>query len=112
MVLGYIHNKIDTNFDELNSLNAIKGFAYDSTPYNYRLYIRHVKFNVNHNSSATATYTPFPHAALIAIPYCGHVGFAATSTVSVTSLSNGSITMEQFNSVNATMGAAAIIFGY
>ena len=107
---------VSTELDELNSnlnsLDAIKGFVYNATPYNYRLYIRQVKFNVNHNSEGTATYTPFPHAVLVAIPYCGHSGFSAASTVSVTSLSNGSITMKQFNSASAQMGVAAIIFGY
>ena len=96
----------------LNALSAGAGFAYDGTAHKAMLQILHLNQAVNDATHTTMTFTAFPNGVLFAIAVCEHSGFNAPSTISATSLTNGSVIVYQKNTASAAMNVGVYIFGY
>ena len=87
-------------------------FYYNGTKYDKSLKIINGIVQCSHTGSATYTFNSFPNGVLFAIPFCAQGGFAAPAVISVMSLTNGSITVNQGNTASAIMTVGFYIFGY
>lgn len=77
-----------------------------------KLYMITVVGNCVNNSSVTLTFTKFPNGVVYSIPYCAQGGFGAPATVSVKSISNGSVQLFQVNNASADMQVGVLLIGY
>ena len=108
---------VKSAYDLANTANnkTLAGWAWGtgsiSTTKAY-LQIRIVEVGIAYNSSTTKTFTKFPNGAIIGIPKIYQPGFAAGSSVNVQSLSNGSVTVYQYNTQSASLTVQVVIFGY
>ena len=93
-----------------NSLS--KMFYYNGSAYKYPLQIRVFSKSVPFYSTQTYTFTAFTHGALFAICQPSQNGYAAASTVSYDTLTNGSIKVWNYNTASAYLGVLIIVFGY
>lgn len=99
-------------FNEQKNANLSDRFYYNGTKYEKSLKIISDVVECSNSGNATYTFDAFPNGVLFAIPFCGQGGFGGASTISVTSLTNGSITVAQANTASAIMAVGFAIFGY